>query len=313
MVKIVVTDCSWGNIDVEKRYLPSDAVVELYQCKTEEEVMEVCKDADAVMSEYAPITEKVLHSMRKCKIISNSAIGTDNIDVEAATKLGIAVANVSGYCDNEVADHTVALLLSLNRCVIRYKKMLDEKIWDIDCGCELRRLSGQTMGLVGFGRIARCVATRAAAFGLRLVAYDPYVAQEIGNKFNTKLVRLDELLETSDIISCHLPLMRETFHFFDSDKFIKMKKKPIFINTSRGKVVDIEALYKALKDGLLKCAGLDVLENEPPSFQESIFELDNVIITPHVGFYSKEALFEVRRRSAQNITKFLQETKLEEV
>lgn len=313
MVKIVVTDCSWGNIDVEKRYLPSNAVVELYQCKTEEEVIRACKDADAVMSEYAPITDKVLCSMKKCKIISNSAIGTDNIDVETAKKLGITVVNVPGYCDNEVADHTIALLLSLSRCVTRYKEMIDRKIWDIDCGCELRRLSGQAMGLVGFGRIARCVATRAAAFGLRLVAYDPYVTREIGDKFNTKLTNIDEVLETSDIISCHLPLLKETFHFFDSDKFRKMKKKPIFINTSRGKVVDIEALYKALKDGLLKYAGLDVLENEPPSFQESIFEIDNVIITPHVGFYSKEALFEVRRRSAQNITKFLQETKLEEV
>jgi D-3-phosphoglycerate dehydrogenase len=303
-LKIVVTDCSWENIDVERKYLPQNAIVEGYQCKTEEEVIEVCKDADAVLSEYAPLTRKVLESLNKCKIISNTAIGTDNIDVNAASEMGIAVANVPGYCVNEVADHTMALILSSSRNIVKFDREVRKQKWDIAEGYSLKRLDGQTLGLVGFGEIARQVATRAQSFGMNVLAYDPYVKQELASSYNVKLVELKKLLAESDIISSHLPLNNSTFKFFNKDKFSKMEKRPLFVNTSRGGVVDENDLIEAIETGVLSGAALDVLADEPPCFSNKIFKLDNVIITPHVGFLSETALEEVRKRSAQNVKNF---------
>jgi D-3-phosphoglycerate dehydrogenase len=303
---IVIADCSWNSIEVEKKYLPQDAIVEGFQCKTEDEVIQACENADGILAEYAPFTERVLKSLKRCKIISNTAIGVDNIDIEAATKLGIAVANVPGYCVNEVADHTMALILASNRNVVRYDRKIREKKWDLEPGFPMKRLESQILGLLGFGKIPQYVAVRAQSFGLKVIAYDPYLTQEFAAKFNVRLVDLDELLASSDIISCHLPLTQDTMGFIDRDKFDRMKKKPLFVNTSRGKVVNEQDLIEALEQNKISAAALDVLSEEPPSFDSKLFEFDNVIITPHAGFYSETALEEVRRRSALNVRNYLE-------
>lgn len=303
-LKIVIADCSWRSMDVEKAHLPQDAEVLMYQIADEDELSEACRDADAVLAEYAPFTRKVLGSLRKCRIISNSAIGYNNIDVAAAREKGIMVANVPGYCAYEVAEHTMALILAAMRNVAAYDRLVRKRIWDITAAPAMRRIAGQTLGLAGFGTIPRFVAKRAKGFEFNILAYDPYVKQETADEFGVTMVDIDELLAKSDVISCHIPMTIETGGFFNADKFSRMKNGALFINTARGGVVNEKDLCAAIKGGKLAGAALDVMENEPPSFGGGLFALDNVIITPHAGFYSEEALEEVRRRSAQNITNF---------
>ena len=303
-IKVVITDCSWGSIDVEKEYLPENALVEGYQLKTEEEVIEACSDADAILSEYAPLSSKVLKSLKKCKIISNTAIGVDNIDVKAAEELGIAVANVPGYCAHEVADHTMSLILAASRNIVVYDRAVRKGQWNYEIGLEMDRLEGQVLGLAGFGRIAQFVAKRAQGFGFEVIANDPFIKQEYADTLNVKMVEIDELLVESDIISCHIPALKDTVGYFNKEKFDKMAKCPIFINTSRGKLVNESDLADALENKKIRAAALDVLVEEPPSMNNRLFTFDNVIITPHAGFFSKTALREVRSRSAMNVSNF---------
>ena len=306
-IKIVVADCSWGNIDVEKEYLPQNAIVEGYQLTTEGAVIEACSDADAILAEYAPLSSRVLKHLKKCKIISNTAIGFDNIDIKAADDLGIAVANVPGYCAHEVADHTMSLILSSCRNVAVYDRSVRNGEWNYEIGLEMDRLEGQVLGLAGFGRIAQFVAMRAHGFGFKVIANDPYISQAFADTLNVKLVEVEELFAESDIISCHIPAMKDTIGYFNREKFDKMAKQPIFINTSRGKLVNEEDLVEALENKKIRAAALDVLIDEPPCKDNKLLNLDNVIITPHAGFFSKTALREVRTRSAMNISNFFKE------
>ncbi len=302
-LKIVVTDCSWGGIDVERKYLPNGTVVEGYQLKNEDEVINACKDADAILSEYAPLTRRVLTQLKKCKIISNTSIGVDNIDIEAATELGIVVANVPGYCALEVAEHAMTLILSSCRNIVMYDKNVRKGIWDISHAPSMRRIAGQVLGLVGFGNISQNVAVRAKSFGMKVITYSS-VPRELTDSFGVESVDIDYLLQESDIISSHIPLNRKNMNFFDRNKFLKMKKKPLFVNTSRGGVVKEDDLIAALEKGYIRGAALDVLSEEPPKSSNRLLQMDNVIITPHAGFCSEEALEEVRRRSAQNVTNY---------
>lgn len=305
-MKIVMTDCGWDSIDLERQHLPAGAEVLGFQCRTEEAVMEACREADAVLAEYAPFTRRVLASLERCRIISIAATGVDNIDLGAARDLGIAVANVPGYCAPEVADHTLALLLAAVRKLIPCHENVRKGVWDFGQVPSLRRLEGQVLGLVGFGQIARMVAVRAKAFDLAVLACDPLVDRSRMEALGVRPAGLEELLEASDIISLHLPVTERTAGLFDAEKFRMMKKQPIFINTSRGRLVVEQDLVDALQRGLVRHACLDVLNVEPPTFREAVFRLPNVTITPHVGFFSEEAVEEVRRRAAQNVTRFLQ-------
>jgi D-3-phosphoglycerate dehydrogenase len=306
MAKIVLTEFSWGNNDVEIEYLPKDANIVITDVMTEDDLIKVCGDADAILAEYAPFSKRVLQELKNCKIISNSAIGVDNIDIAAAKELGIAVANVPGYCSYEVADHTMALILASLRNVVSCARDVRNGIWDINKAPSMHRIPGRRLGLLGFGSIPQMVAKRAKGFELETIAYDPYTTQEAASRLDVRLVSMDELLETSDVISCHLPLLPATTGIINAEAFAKMKKKPLFVNTSRGGVVNQEDLARALKEGLLTGAALDVLASEPPSFSEGIFSFDNVIVTPHIAFLSQESLIEVRRRSAENAVNFLQ-------
>lgn len=303
-MKIVVADGGWGSIEDIVQYLPEGSQILGFQCKTDSEVIEACKEADAILAEYSPISRRVLENLTSCKIVSNSAVGTDNIDIEAATEFKIAVANVPGYCSHEVADHTFALLLAANRNIVAYGRSVRNKHWDINSVPAMKRLQGQTLGLVGFGKIAQMVAQRAMSFGMTVAAYDPYISNDYAKSNNVKILEMEEILQQSDIISLHLPLTEKTCGFFDKTKFDMMKKKPIFINTARGKIVNETDLIDALENGVISIAALDVLADEPPSFDNRLFQLENVIITPHAGFYSKTSVEELRRRCALNVTNF---------
>ncbi len=303
-MKIVIADCSWNAIAIEKEQFPEDWIVEGHQCRTEDELIRACADADGILTEYAPVTRRVLEQLKNCKIISNTSTGYDNIDAAAAKEFGIAVANVPDYCSGEVADHTLALILAGCRNIVRYHASVMAGTWDLDAVPPMNRLAGKTLGLVGFGNIARAVAVRAQAFGIRVITYSS-VPEDILEAHGVRRVCLDELLGVSDIISSHIPYTEKNADFFSLALFDKMKKRPLFVNTSRGRVVNESDLMTALEQGLISGAALDVLRNEPPDFSSPLFAMKNVIITPHVAYYSVESLEECRRRSAQNVLHYL--------
>ena len=305
-MKVVISDCSWNAYDVEIANLPKDWEVVCASVQSEEDILAICKDADAVLSEYGPYTRRVLGELKNLKIISNSAMGVDNIDLEAAKELGIAVANVPDYCFDEVAEHAMALILSCLRHIPGYNDdVRRNKNWDFAVAPKLYRINGQTLGLIGCGRIPRKVAVMAKGFGLNLLGYDPYLPQEVADEFGIKMVSMEELAAQADIVLSHVPLMPSTEKMVGADFFKALKKNPIFVNTSRGGTVDHEALCAALRDGRVRAAALDVVDSEPADFNSEIFTFDNVIFTPHAAFYSETALEEVRRRSAENVVNYL--------
>ena len=304
-MKVVISDCSWNAYDVEKKALPADAEVVCAQVRSEEDILEICKDADAVMSEYGPYTRRVLEQLPNLKIIANSAMGVDNIDLAAAKELGIAVANVPDYCFYEVAEHAMALILAALRNIVGYDNKVHQKIWEFSDAPKLYRINGATLGMIGCGRIPQKVAVMAKGFGMNLVGYDPYLPKEVADQFGIKMVSMEELAAEADVVLSHVPLMPSTVKMVDRKFFEGLKKSPVFVNTSRGGTVDYDALCDALEDGRVRFAGLDVVDSEPADFSTRIFQEENVIFTPHAAFYSEDDMVELRRRSAENVTNYL--------
>ncbi|MDD5922685.1 MAG: C-terminal binding protein [Eubacteriales bacterium] len=307
-MKIVVTDCSWGSYDIEKKYLPQDAEVVCEQITSDEDkLIEVCKDATAALSEYAPWTRRVMEACPNLKIIAQTAMGFDNVDIEAAKDLGITVTNVPDYCFDEVAEHAAALLVSLMRNTIGYDEVIKtKKVWDFKIAPKLYRINGETLGLIGCGRIPRRAAHMMQGFGMKVIGYDPYLPEEVAKEAGITLVKtIKEIAEQSDAILSHVPLMPSTEKMVAGELFDNLKKHPVFVNTSRGGTVDYHLLSEALKDGRITAAGLDVVDSEPADFDSEIFQCENAYFTPHAAFYSETALEEVRRRSAENVTNFL--------
>lgn len=271
-------------------------------------------DADAIMVEAAKLPYEVINKLSGCKIISRIGIGLDKIDIKAATDKGIIVTNVPDFCKSELADHTMALILALARKLLQLDKGFRERDWGIrwEIESKIQRLDGKNIGFIGFGRLAIAVAERAKAFGLKIFAYDPYASEETIKSYGgTKIGSLEEIFGLCDIITLHLPLTPETHHLIGESLFKKMKPNSIFINTARGAIVDEPALVKALKEGWIAGAGLDVFENmnlfdEVPTKQYCpFFQFDNVIVTPHSSPVSVEALEEVTQRAAKEVVRVL--------
>ncbi|RHW35251.1 C-terminal binding protein [Oceanobacillus profundus] len=258
-------------------------------CLTEESVIEKCKDADAVLSVYAPITERVINELTNCKVLVRYGIGFDNIDVKAASNKGIPVCNIPDYSIPEVATHTIAMLLHFERRIGLLDKSVREGKWNPNEGFNSKRLSSLTLGLVGFGNIAQETAKFAQAFGMNIVTYDPFIPDEVVHKFGIEKIELDELIEQSDYVSIHVPLNDGTFHLINQERLERMKNTAVILNTARGPIVDQDALVEAIKNGSIRGACLDVLEKEPVKVEDEILKLDNVVITPHAAFNSVEA------------------------
>ncbi len=302
--KIVITDCDHPSVEFEKeifKQIDSELVIE--NCKTEEDVIAVASDADGILNQYAPITEKVIASLQNCKIISRYGVGVDNVDVEAATKHNIIVANVPDYCVDEVSTHALSLILACARGLTILDRKIREQKWDFTVVKPLFRTEGQTVGLFGLGRIARMVAQKALGFGFKVIAYDPYVSEV---DMDVQLVSLDHLLANSDFLSIHAPLTEETRHSFGEKPLKSMKKTAFLINTSRGPLVDEKALFVALKEKWITGAALDVMEKEPPDWQNPLFTLENIIITPHISYYSEASYQELKTKTAQAVLSVLQ-------
>jgi D-3-phosphoglycerate dehydrogenase len=288
--KVVITDYVWESLDVEKRTLGDLAELVALKTKKPEEFIDAAKDCDALLNTYAgPITAEVMAKMPKCRIIARYGIGVDTIDLDAATRAGIIVTNNPTYCIEEVAEHTMALLLACARKIALYDRLVRAGRWEVPPGKPIYRLVGRTLGLVGFGNIARAVAVRAAAFGMRVLYADPFVKE---GQFDApgKKAEMDVLLREADFVSLHPPLTPETRKLMNDAAFSKMKPSAFLINCSRGPVVDTEALVRALDAKRIAGCALDTTDPEPLPDPHPLRGRDNVIVAPHAAWYSEQAM-----------------------
>ena len=290
IAKVVLTDYVWPSVDVERKILDPIAELVPLQTKQPADFLPEAKDCDALLNTYAgPITGDAMAQMPNCKIIARYGIGVDTIDLDAATKYGIIVTNNPSYCVEEVAEHTMALLLSAARKVTFYDRRVRAGEWSVPPGKPMFRLAGRTLGLIGFGNIARQVAIRAAAFGMRVLFTDPFVAQGQFPAPGTK-VKPGELYKESDFISLHAPAMAQTRQMINDDAFAQMKPGLILVNCGRGALVDTDALVRALDSQKIAGCALDTTDPEPLPDPHALRGRDNVIINPHVAWYSEEAM-----------------------
>ena len=282
-------------------------------CKTEEEIIAATSDADAIITGLQPFGRNMIEKLSKCKLIHSIGIGYEGIDVNAATEYGICVSTPADYCLEEVSDHAMALILACARKIVRLDKAVRSGKWDSAEKREIRaklwspmfRLRGQTLGLIGFGNIPRTIVPKAKGFGLRIIAYDPYVPSEMGEKYGVELVELDYLFRNSDYISIHAALTPQTHHLLSLDEFKKMKPTAYVINTARGPLINEEALCTALSQGYIAGAGLDVLETESVAPDHPLLRFDNVILTAHSAHYSGFSALEIRRRPFEEMSRII--------
>jgi D-3-phosphoglycerate dehydrogenase len=297
--RIVITDCDHPTIEIERAiFARAGYQVELAKCHTADEVVAAGLGAVALLAQYAPITDGVLETLTSVQVVGTYGASLDNIDLPAAARRGLRVVNVPDYGVDEVADHTVGLILALTRGIVGLDRAVHTGTWDFRGGGELRRSSGQQVGVIGLGRIGSAVARRALALRFRVVAADPTRPVVEG----VRLVELEELLATSDLVCVTTRLDPSTRHLLDAAALARMKPGAYLVNTSRGGVVDQAALVEALRSGHLGGAALDVLEREPIAPDDPLLSLPNVVLTPHAAFYSRESLVEMKRRAAEAIT-----------
>jgi D-3-phosphoglycerate dehydrogenase len=303
---ITVTDSPFPSLDPAKAALARiDPELRVAKSASADDVLAVARDADAILVTYAKLPGDLLRQLRRCKAIGRFGLGVDNIDVAAAAKLGITVTYVPDYCMQEVSDHAMALLLALARKVPQSNALVQAGRWEMPAVVPIHRLAGRVLGLVGFGNIPRELTPKAKAFGLRVVVHDPYVSQQVLDAAGVERVSFDRLLEISDFVSIHAPLLSATRGLFNAEVFRKMKKGARLINTARGPLVDEDALVAALDSGQLAGAALDVVAVEPLPKDSKLIGRDNVILTPHTAFYSVEALNELQTKCAADVARVL--------
>lgn len=305
-LKVVIVDYYYEHIEAERREIARlGAVLEDYHCKTEDEIIAVAKDADAVIVQFAPVTRRVVESLEKCRIIVRYAIGVDNIDVPSATERGIWVCNVPDYGVDEVSSHAVLLLLACARKLPILSRDVRQGNWNYNVAKPVHRIAGNVLGLVGLGRIPSLVARKMRGFDVETIAFDPYVTPESAAELGVRLVDMDTLLRDSDYVSVHCPLNDQTRHMFGREQFKRMKSSAVFVNTARGGVVNEKELAEALRAGEIAAAGLDVCEWEPIAPDSPLLQMDNVVVTPHVAWYSVEAIQSLQQKAAEEVVRVL--------
>lgn len=315
-MKVVITDNRFGDIEIERDLLePRGIEVAAADCASSSEVAAACREADGILVNLAPVDGAAIESFRRCKVISRYGVGLDNIDTAAAARAGIAVKNVRGYCDREVAEHALGLLLAMARGIPARDRSIRAGSWNlVPPG---RRVAGSILGILGFGGTARALARASLSLGFaKILVWSPHGNQErIDEVFGPQIEGLDaargggspvlasslaELLAASDWISVHLPLRPETRGMLGAEALASMKRGAGLVNVSRGPIVDEEALAEALESGHLGAAGLDVFDAEPLPRGSPLRSAPNLVLTDHAAYASVESIFELRRRCAQN-------------
>ena len=306
-MKVVIADVDFPNVENELRELAAlGTEIVVGACRTEEETIELCRDADGVICQYAPLTRRVIASLPRLRVIARYGVGVDTIDVDAATEHGVWVCNVQGYCATEVAEHATALVLALHRRLFPLDRDVHAGGWNaVGVMGGTLRLSELTLGLLGVGAIGRAVATRARALGLGVVAFDPFLGEDAAGEAGIRLVDLADLFARADFLSLHCPLNRETQKIVGAAWLERMKPTAFLINTARGGLVDHDALIAALIAGRLAGAALDVHEPEPLAPDSPLRAMRNVILTPHAAYYSDRSLADLQTLTARNVVKVL--------
>jgi D-3-phosphoglycerate dehydrogenase len=301
MPTVVITDSAFPNIDPERAILePAACKVVLAPPGQETALMELTRDADAIITQFAPLTAKTIENMRHVKAIVRNGIGYDNVDVEAARRKRIPVCNVPDYGTDEVADHALALILALTRQALPNHNRIRAGRWGVAVPeQQMRTLGEMTVGVVGFGRIGRAVVQRVVAFGGRVLVADPFAKDEAIRAAGAEPAPLEALLATADLVTLHCLLNDQTRHLLNADSLARMKPGVLLANVDRGGLVDTEALLAALQNGQVAGAGLDVFETEPLPPDSPLRTLDNVVLSGHIAAVSTRAMRVVREASAQ--------------
>ncbi|MBO0744671.1 MAG: C-terminal binding protein [Candidatus Dormibacteraeota bacterium] len=309
---VVIADYDYDDVDIEREIVEAAGFhLVAAKSKSEEDVIEVARDAAAIFAQYAPISARVIEALTRCQVIARYGTGVDIVDVEAATRHHILVTNVpNDWCEGEVADHALALMLAVARKVGAYDKATRSGEWQWQTGRPIHRLQGATMGLLSFGAIAQAVARRGMGFGMRVVAHDPYQDPAVIAEHGAIAVSFDDLLAESDVLVIQAPLTAQTRGLFDEVVLRRMKPTSILINTARGPIVPDQALFRALSEGWIAGAGVDDIEEEPAKVADwrpnnPLFGLDNIVITPHAAYYSEEAIRFVRDFAAREVVRVL--------
>ena len=304
--RILITDIAWPDLDIEKEVLAAvEGEVMLAGDGTPQEIIALAPQADAILTCWKDVPAEALDIAPNCQVVSRYGIGLDNIPIGRATELGMLVTNVPDFCLEEVSDHVMALLLATARQLLPLARTPDHSGWTRETPRPIPRVRGQTLGLIGFGNIARALVPKALGFGLRVMAYTPRLRQENAPQGVEVTNDLAVLLAASDYVSIHCPLTEETAHIIDKAALAQMKSSSLLINTSRGGVIDEKALIQALQEGRIGGAALDVTDPEPPSADNPLLTLENVIVTPHAAFYSVAATAELARKAAENVVTVL--------
>ena len=308
MKKIVFFNCEdQQDLDIERQLTDGlDLQLELRNHEPDGAMPAVCRDADAIITIYSPVSAEVMRQLPRCQVVAVQAIGFNNLDLQAATENGICLANVPDFCLYDVALHTAALTLACARHVVSLNEQVKSGKWGYS-GHWMRRLSGQTFGMIAFGNIPKTLAPMLRPFGLKLMTYAPHTPDEVLARYGVQRAEtLDELLIHADFLSVHCPLRPSNVSLISERELALMKPTAFLINTARGGIVDERALYRALKDRKLAGAALDVLASERDG-DNPLYHLDNTIITPHTAFYSEESMRDMRIKALQQVLMVLQE------
>jgi D-3-phosphoglycerate dehydrogenase len=309
---VLIADYDFGNVDIERAIIEGAGFKLIpAQCKSEDEVIEKGRDADAVITQYARVGAKAIAAFTRCRVIARYGTGVDIVDVNAATQRGIQVTNApSEWCADEVADHAVTLWLTAARKICEYDRETRKGVWRWQSGQPIGRLRGRVFGLLSFGSIARNIAEKVKGFGVEIWAHDPFMPEIEVRARGVRPVSLDELVQGSDYLVIQSPLTAETRGLFDEAMLQRMKRSAILINTARGPIVEDRALYRALSEGWIAGAALDDIEEEPAKQRDwkpdnPLFKLGNVIITPHAAYYSEESIRTVRQIASEEVVRVL--------
>lgn len=303
---VLLTDYAWPSLEIEREILAAVGA-ELLVAETGEEgeLAALAPRADAILTNWKRVPSEALDAAPNCLVVSRLGVGLDNIPVERATELGMLVTNVPDFCLEEVSDHAMALLLACGRRIVTFARSTHARAWDLELGRGLPRLRGQTLGLVGFGSIARTLVPKARGFGLEVIVYTPRLTVDALPDGVRPAASLEELLSESDYVSLHAPSTTETRGLIGEAELREMRSTAYLINTSRGALVDEAALARALAEGWIAGAALDVLSQEPPPPDHPLLGLDEVIVTPHAAFYSEVAIAELETKAARNVADVL--------
>jgi D-3-phosphoglycerate dehydrogenase / 2-oxoglutarate reductase len=303
---IAVADSPFPNLNPARAALKRvDAELRESKSSSAEDILAVAKECDGLLVTYSKLPGDLLRQLKRCKVIGRFGLGVDNIDLPAAKELGMVVTYVPDYCMREVSDHAMAMLLSLARKIPFSNKLVQAGRWEMPSVVPLNRLEGQVLGLIGLGGIPRAMVPKAQAFGYKVIAYDPFLPKEMFAGLKVESVSLDDLYARSDAISVHAPLSPATRGLVNAAAFAKMKQGVLVVNTARGPLVDEAALVAALDSGKVGGAALDVVTTEPPPKDSPLLGRDNVILTPHTGFYSIQALEELQTKCATDVASVL--------